>query len=593
MTFLQPAFLWSFLFLAPLAAIYLLKVRPTRKDTTVLFLWENLLQEKRSSALFRRLRDVFSLLLLALALSAICLSLSRPVLTRTEDDKELILLIDNSASMSAQPGGRSRLDLAKEAARKIISAIDMERRVAVAHVASRLKYTVTLTTNLRLLRDGVDCIGETDLPFRKAALAPVTSNRELYQDCRVILISDGCFEGHDQLEGIELLKVGAPLGNAGIVAFDVRRIPGEGDPLGLYFRLVSSFPEPKTLDVVLSHESPESIQKVVSVELEPGLNEPEIFTVPKAKAGKWQLRLEVQDPLPKDDVAYAVVPEAIPIKVAVQGDEGGYFLRHCVEAFRKIPNGMVTSRADADVTLAAGSVRGIASPDSGAYIIFKPAGSSPFWRSIEDELDPSLAKALIADHPAIRFCRMDSISFAGKRRIEPAEGSVVLAEDEQGTPLLYKSTQGDRAAYVINMDPEQSDFFLSTYFPVMVYSMARDLMHRGDERPPAYGPGDMVKLPTREPSCTVVDPAGQVRKCRSATFGPLDRLGFYEVRDGQSAHEIACSILGRPESVLDNSRVLQTAQSVSHGLPMQYLLIGLALLLVALESVLYHRRKVG
>ena len=54
MNLLAPGFLWTFLALIPLAAIYFLKVRPRKRDTPAYFLWEKIFQEKRTSSLFSR-----------------------------------------------------------------------------------------------------------------------------------------------------------------------------------------------------------------------------------------------------------------------------------------------------------------------------------------------------------------------------------------------------------------------------------------------------------------------------------------------------------------------------------------------------------
>ena len=61
MRFLAPGMLWFAALLAPLVAAYLLKVRPTRRATTTLFLWDELLQQRRATTLFNRLRDLLSL----------------------------------------------------------------------------------------------------------------------------------------------------------------------------------------------------------------------------------------------------------------------------------------------------------------------------------------------------------------------------------------------------------------------------------------------------------------------------------------------------------------------------------------------------
>lgn len=108
MTFLQPAMLWSLvvLLLLPLAAIYFLKVRPRRKPTTAYFLWERIFQERRASSLFQRLRDAWSLLLMLLAAAAVCFALSQP--EWADERKDMILVVDTSASMSTREGRSTR-----------------------------------------------------------------------------------------------------------------------------------------------------------------------------------------------------------------------------------------------------------------------------------------------------------------------------------------------------------------------------------------------------------------------------------------------------------------------------------------------------
>ncbi len=122
MNLLQPAMLWSLLAIIPRAAIYLLKVRPQRRPTTAYFLWEKIFQEKRTSSLFQRLRDVFSLLLMALALAAICFALAQP--EWSDERQDLLIVIDNSASMAALDGGGTRLESAKDLASGLIEGLN-------------------------------------------------------------------------------------------------------------------------------------------------------------------------------------------------------------------------------------------------------------------------------------------------------------------------------------------------------------------------------------------------------------------------------------------------------------------------------------
>ena len=139
MTFAAPWMLWSLAAIVPLVAIYMLKVRPRRRPVTALFLWQQVLQERRSHHLFHRLRDLWSLSLMALAFAAVAFALAQPRWSG-EKHQDLLLLIDTSASMQAREGNATRLALAQERVRDIARAMDGVQRVAVATVDRELRY---------------------------------------------------------------------------------------------------------------------------------------------------------------------------------------------------------------------------------------------------------------------------------------------------------------------------------------------------------------------------------------------------------------------------------------------------------------------
>ena len=174
MKFLAPLFFWSFLSFLPLVAIYFLKVRPRRREATAYFLWNRVFTEKKSTSLFQRLRDLLSLLLLSLVFGAVCLSLTRPEIVNDER-KDLLLLIDHSASMSAGEGSQQRLALAREAAANLIRGMDASQRASVASVASDVRFWSHLTDNPRELLDAVKDVPATALGFRPEAIASLRS----------------------------------------------------------------------------------------------------------------------------------------------------------------------------------------------------------------------------------------------------------------------------------------------------------------------------------------------------------------------------------------------------------------------------------
>ena len=102
MNFGAPGLLWGLLALLPLVAVFFLKVKPRKKTTNAFFLWQKVFEEKKVSALFRRLRNVLSLILVVLAATAIVLAMSRLQLDQ-DDGRDILLVVDVSASSRHLP----------------------------------------------------------------------------------------------------------------------------------------------------------------------------------------------------------------------------------------------------------------------------------------------------------------------------------------------------------------------------------------------------------------------------------------------------------------------------------------------------------
>ena len=594
MNLLAPGFLWTFLALIPLGAIYFLKVRPRRRDTTAYFLWEKIFQEKRTSSLFSRLRDLLSLLILALVFSAIALSLAKPEFSQDER-KDLLILIDQSASMSADDGGQTRLERARAAAADIIRGLDGTQRAAIASVARGVTYYSHLSDSPRDLMAAVEQVAETDLPFDPASLDSIGAGEDSSgaENHRVLFITDGCQAGDGELPGsVERIKVGSPTGNVGISAADLQFIPGEGTRrLGLYFQIVSSFDSVVEADLVVERQDSGTIAKLIPLQIQPGVNPAEVFEVDYAEPGRWLARIEIDDALPKDNQAYLVAPEHKPIPVSVAANDR-FFFESCVQAFSGNEGILSLSEEPGQLVLAQAS-----SPDAPLAIIFNPTGDSPWWTGlggpVEGDIVPLVA---VADHPTLRHLDASTMPFVGARVLDAPDGSLVLVESDRGVPLVYQISAGGRSALVINMDPLAGEFYLSAWFPVLVHSAATHLAGRQDAIPATVRPGEPIPIPgAGEDEQTEVTYAGSESPelVSGTSLDSVPTLGFLEFNNDGGRWPAAASLLSAEESLLDNTSVEQTAIALSRGASPAAILIALAIVLLILESILYHRRKVG
>ncbi len=591
MTFANPLFFWAALSLIPLVTLYFLKVRPRRKSTTAYFLWEQIFQEKRTTSLLRRLRDFWSLLLMLLVFAAIVLALSGPQWA-DDERKDALLVIDHSASMSAREGNTTRLDLAKEQATDIVRAFNGSQRAAVASLGRDLIYHSHLSDNPRQLLEAIETIQPSDQGFRSEAIASSASADQFFGEYRVILFSDGCFDRGTLPEHVELLKVGGPRGNVGLVAADMQYVPGPDRPLGFYFQVASTFKEPVQVDLLVSRlddNGQEDLQRLVPLEVKTGLNDAQVITIENAEPGRWTARLDRPDALASDNVAYLAVAPPRPVRVTVESDDR-FFLENSVIAFSRHAGLLTLSDTRPQVVLAKS-----VTPDVPLSMIFQPQGDSPWWSDLGDEMGITVPRLLVDDHPALRYADAASIPFVGARRLTAPHGAQVLVATDDGVPLIYRAAQDGKTAIVVNMDPVASEFYYSAWFPVLVHSAVRYLAGREETLMASYRPGDVVTVPGVQAGETtsIVGPAGGSDEVNAKTLPPLERLGFYQMNNKSGDWSLACSLLSQDETLLDNEQVEDTSQPISRGWTPAHWLTVLAIITLVVESLLYHRRKVG
>jgi hypothetical protein len=594
--------LWSLAALVPLAAIYLLKVRPRRRPTTALFLWKQIVQERRPHHLLHRLRDLWSLLLVGLAFAAVAFALAEPRWD-TADRQDLLLLIDTSASMAAPDGGSTRLARAQERVRSVARAMDGVQRVAVATIDQELRFLSHLTDNPREILAAMDRVKVTShtLNLRALPREPEASREDKGGDKeskngnatrhRLLLVSDGGFDAAALPPHVELVRVGEQRENVGIVAADLDFVPGQKGQLRFFFQLASAGSEPRELDLLLTHVDGEvsELKKVIPVSVRPGVNEPQVLTIEGAQPGRWVAKLDHQDSLEADDTAYLVARRPPPIDISVVAEDR-FFLENSVLAFSQEADMLRLVSEGQEVVLAQG-----AAPDADRVIVLGPNGESAWWTELGDEVEISAPRVLVEDHPALKHIDAATIQFLGARQITPPPGAQVLVDSPEGVPLVYLASRDGKRAVVVNMNPIEAEFYFSAWFPVLVYSASTHLVGREEPLLSVYPTDTVVQLPVEEQiTSRVTSPMGVEREVQGKYFGDLAELGFYEAEMGEARETIASSLLAVEETLLvRDGDVIAEVAPLQGGLPPAYWLTAAAIVLLTTESVLYYRRKVG
>jgi hypothetical protein len=144
-------------------ALYFLKLRRKPVHVPSTLLWRRSLEDLHVNSLFQRLRRNLLLFLQLLAVALAMLALAGPRMKGTTGNgNRYVIAIDDSASMAARDVAPTRLDKAKEEAKKVIDAMQSEDLAMVIAFSDRARVVSTYTANRALLRKRIDEIAPTE-----------------------------------------------------------------------------------------------------------------------------------------------------------------------------------------------------------------------------------------------------------------------------------------------------------------------------------------------------------------------------------------------------------------------------------------------
>jgi len=584
-----PAFLWGALALLPLAAVYFIRVRPRRQAVNAFFLWQQVFQQKAASSLFQKLRNLLSLLLLALAFLFAVFALTRPTFTDGETP-DLLIVIDRSASMRTMEDGKSRLDLAKETAGSWVTALSGSQRAAVAGVAGKLEYHASLTNRSRLLREALDAIAPSDLALNPHALdelsllSAASENRP--ENTRILFLTDKHSTATNLPPGIEIVDIGGDAGNIGITAADLHwDAPGQAT---LFTTVTSTFPEDREIEMEVVSAEDESLVRLFTVNIPANGETSESIPLDSINPGAWLLRARTDDGLAIDDEAPLGLnsPQAIPVQVKA---ENPFFFNQVISAFSRADSLFEPTEGLARLSLSEG-----APPETETAVVFAPSGDSPFWTNLGDELPPGPPEIVSQDHPLLSRLDPSLLTFDGARKLSAPPGSVVVLAHADGTPLIHTVTTGGRSAVIFNFDPSRAEFFLSPWFPVFVHDAAVLLTGRGTQFPSAIATGSEIEIPGTEQTGTAAFRNGtETTPLPFTTPASIDRVGNYDFTRNSTRWNLGGAVFSPGESGPASTEATPVEITPASGWSLAAWLLLAGVIAILAEELLYHRRKVG
>jgi Ca-activated chloride channel family protein len=497
--------------LPAILALYMLKLRREEQRVSSTMLWRMLVRDTEANRFWQKLRRNLLLFLQLLIALLLIFALARPfVKTQGINSKNLIVMIDRSASMGAVDMQPSRLEAAKEQALKLIDQLPDGGRATVMAFGGDLEVPAASTSDRRELRRAIEAIGlrlggGSDMG-QAISLAGALAARE--PDSEIALLSDG--------------QVTVPV--SATLPGTIRYFPvgtGSNNQAIASLTLEASGPGAQALFVRVLNEGQETVTRRVVIETSfGGVDDFQLFNVYDLQllAGQDQTvtaelssevrmaraRLEGGDELPLDDRAWAVQASSDPIPVRLV-TPGNVFLATALGLMPRVQVTAYLSNTTVFTDTAAFTILDGVTPEqlpSGNLLFINPLRSTDYF-SITGSLSRPVPRPILGEDPILRHITLADISIFRAAHVENAPWAHTVLDSDQGALILSGEVDGRRIA-VIGFDFHESDLPLNISFPLLVSNLVGYLA-------PGSG-GESAQIPPGTPiSIPVSDEASEVR----------------------------------------------------------------------------------
>ncbi|MHB0937367.1 MAG: vWA domain-containing protein [Armatimonadota bacterium] len=609
---------WLLLFL-PLAGLlillYLLKLRRRNHVVPSIFLWEQALQDLQANAPLQKLRKNLLLLVQLIILLFVVLALMRPAMQwRQASGRNVVLIMDVSASMRATDVLPNRFGVAKRAAQRAVEALGMHDRMMIVAVGGGVRQLTTFTNDKRQLRDALNALQVTDAraDLRQAIdlAAGLTGRKRGSTPPEIMIFSDGAVPPVQLPSGSKLnvnfQRVGKRGDNVGIVMMSMRRrMTRQGDFEGLIgIRNFSDVKKTFTLELSLNGR----LLDARDVTLPAKGNRTEVLSQLPSDSGVLGAKIDLRDDLAVDNAASLILPKVDPVPVAL-ATTGNQFL---LTALGLDPTLEISEFSTAPATLARGSVLvadmvPVAQVPAGASALIIGQTSASLPITVKGTVEYPTIVDWNRRHPAMAYVDLSEAHISKAQVLRLSGGAEPLIETDAGPVAAAVEKNGQRFIY-LGWDLHRSDFPLNASFPIF---MANAMNWLSGERQRAQAvnvrTGEMVRLPmpaeAKDVRLKLPDGRRDALEVKGSTLS-IDRVrqaGLYTLSGKGFEQQFTANLFDADESQLTPRNLVLTSSqgqqrevrargSVHTQKEIWRTLALLALILLCVEWWIFHRR---
>lgn len=591
-TNLWPLFL--LLTIPPVIMLYILKRKYKEEIISSSLLWKEVYKNTRANTPWEKFKKNILLLLQIIIILSVILALMSPFISiGGRSYKNVIIVIDNTASMNTiYDDSNSRLEQGKTLAKEYLNSTKEGTNTYIISYDG--------TSNLLLNGDfnkynATSIIDKISTSYSSGDISDVVSF--------VKAIGDGVGEEYEALiftdKQMAISDINGRivyLGNSGLNA-SVDNVSHKfvDDKVKVIANVTNNGDSLYEGDFSLYNG--EELAAVEGVSLQVGESKTLSFELDSLNSSYLKGELSRKDILMEDNTYYHVVNENKVKKILLVTDENVFLEKafgviENTEVYKTNDVSNITNNDEYDLYVFDNKMPEVM-PSKGSILFINP-NSNELFNVLEGG---EIGQATAVKGSVSSYLENTQFTLSEYNIIEtPYYGTNILTIDDNS--IGFKGEINDRKIAALSFDLHSTDFALKKEFPILIYELGEELISTGMVYSNNFKAGEkiVVKSSDFESEINVTYPSGEIKELRSGeeVNGEL-ALGIYKINQNNNNESFSVNFPTSSESdtsvetIGENDNIVHGKSNLKSGFNLTPIFILLAMLVVAFEWILYKK----
>lgn len=591
-TNLWPLFL--LLTIPPVIMLYILKRKYKEEVISSSLLWKEVYKNTRANTPWEKFKKNIMLLLQIIIILSVILALMSPFISiGGKSYKNVIMVIDNTASMNTiYDDSNSRLEQGKTLAKEYLNSTKEGTNTYIISYDG--------TSNLLLNGDfnksnASSIIDKISTSYGSGDISDVVSF--------VKAIGDGIGEEYEALiftdKQVAISDINGRivyLGNSGLNA-SVDNVSHKfvDDKVKVIANVTNNGDTLYEGDFSLYNG--EELVAVEGVTLQVGESKTLSFQLDSLNSDYLKGELSRKDILMEDNTYYHVVNENKVKKILLVTDENVFLEKafgiiENTEVYKTNDVSNITGSDEYDLYVFDNKMPEVM-PSKGSILFINP-NSNEFFNVLKGG---EMGQAIAVKGAVSSYLEDTQFTLSEYNIIEtPYYGTNILTIDDNS--IGFKGEINDRKIAALSFDLHATDFALKKEFPILIYELGEELISTGMVYSNNFKAGEkiVVKSSDFENEINVTYPNGDIKELKSGeeVKGEL-ALGIYKINQNDNNESFSVNFPTSSESdtsvetIGENDNIVHGKSNLKSGFNLTPIFILLAMLVVAFEWVLYKK----